>query len=368
MKLTPKKIAYHSAIKTCKNCENSFQGKICNNCGEKVFDEKNLTAKHFLHEAIDFFYHWESKVLKTIKLNFLRPGFVTKKNLEGIRVPFAKPVQLYLVVAFAFFLILSLLKISDYIPSYGDQEYYSLSQYSVLKWAKPIDQSVEKGIENLWIKKGLDIQNNLQGVYENYYFEGENYVIPGRKNEDSITLNKEKLKVYSFRQATFIRSALFDAKVGTYGKILILLLIPIFALFFFLIFYKKIKYYGASLILATHFMVYNLCIYVLWSTLIYLPERIGLPAFKGWLYKPIDLLFYNRYVEQITNFISGSSFEFVHIIFFFPWLYICFKRLFELAWWKNIIVSFLLSRIFFYLIFGVLKKFVIAFTVWSMHY
>ncbi len=368
MKLTTKKITYHSSIKICKNCENSFQGKICNNCGEKVFDEKNLTTKHFLHEAIDFFYHWESKVLKTIKLNFLKPGFVTKKNLEGVRVPYAKPVQLYLVVAFAFFLILSNLKVTDYIPAYGDQVYYSLSQYSTLRWAEPIDISVENGIKNIWDEKGLEIQKNLEQTYNDKYFDGQNYQIPGRENQDSITLTKENLKVYSYRQAALVRYALFDAKVPTYGKVLIFLLIPVFALFFFLIFYKKIKYYGAALILATHFMVYNLCFYVVWSFLNYLPARLGIFNNKSWMYKPLDLIFYNYYTEPISNYLFGTSFELLHIIFFVPWFYICFKRLFNLPWWKNLIVSFFLSRIFFYLIFGVLKKFVIAFTIWSIHY
>lgn len=58
----------------------------------KSFDEKQLGGKHFFNEAIDFFWHWESKVLKTIRLNFLKPGFVTKQNINGIRVPYANSI------------------------------------------------------------------------------------------------------------------------------------------------------------------------------------------------------------------------------------------------------------------------------------
>lgn len=367
MKLTTRKISYPSVINICKNCGNSFKGKICNHCGEKLFDEKTLTTKHFIHEAIDFFYHWESKVLKTIKLNFLKPGFVTKRNLEGIRVSYAKPVQLYLVVAFVFFVIVARLGVTDYIPGYGDQNYFSLSQYSAFKWASPIDSSVQNGIKKLWVNKGVEIENVLKESYDQYY-DGNSYQIPGRLNEDSISLNNQKVEVFVYRQMAQVRHALFTAKVSTYGKILIFLLIPVFAVFFFLFFFKKLKYYGAALVLATHFMVYNLCFYVLWSALNVLPAKLGITTSKAWMMKPFDFIFYNQYTEAISNFVFGSSFEFLHLIFFIPWLYFCFRRMFGLAWWKNIIISFCLSRIFFFLIFGVLKKFIIAFTIWSIHY
>ncbi len=366
MKLTRKRISYHAATTICKNCDHSFQGKICNQCGEKVFNEKTLTTKHFIHEAIDFFYHWESKVLKTIRLNFLKPGYVTKQNLEGIRVPYAKPVQLYLVVAFVFFVVVSKLQVSDYIPQYGDQDYYSLSAHAPFTWAKPVDRAVSDGIKNLWVKKGVEIESHISE--ENAQLKAGGYFsIPGRLHQDSIVLDERKMKVFTFRQAASIRQSLFNVKVGAYGKVFIFILIPVFALFFYLLFYKKIKYYGASLILATHFMVYNLCFYMLWSMLNVLPARVSAIP-NNWMIKPFRLIFYNSYTGRLTDFLFGSPFEFIHLIFFSTWFYFCFKRLFNLPWWQNILASYFLSRIFFYLIFGVLKKFIIAFTVWSIHY
>jgi len=43
---------------TCKNCGHQFEGKVCNQCGEKVFHEHHLSAGHFFHDVIDFFYHF----------------------------------------------------------------------------------------------------------------------------------------------------------------------------------------------------------------------------------------------------------------------------------------------------------------------
>ena len=182
MKITTKEILYSTEMHTCKNCGHVFKGKICNNCGEKIFSEKQLTTKHFLHQVIDFFYHWESKVLKTIKLNFLKPGFITQENLRGVRAPYAKPVQLYLVVAFAFFVIVGKVGQTDYIPSADDHHYYGLSAYPLFKWAKPMDEKVEASIDSLWVKKGREIEKVLQQRLKNN-FVTDNRLTMSRKGK-----------------------------------------------------------------------------------------------------------------------------------------------------------------------------------------
>ena len=163
-----------------------------------------------------------------------------------------------------------------------------------------------------------------------------------------------------------VRDTLYEHSVAAFGKILIFVLLPVFAAFFFLFFFKKIKYYGAALIFATHFMVYNLCVYSLNCLISIAPGKIYKPL-EGWVMKPLKILFYNDAIAPFSTFIFGEGFEFFHILFWMPWLFIAFKRLFNTPWWKNLIISYLCCKIFYYLIFGVLKKALIAFTIWSMH-
>ena len=350
---------------TCKNCGHVFKGKICNHCGEKIFSEEQLTTKHFFHQVIDFFYHWESKVLKTIKLNFLKPGFVTKENLRGVRVPYAKPVQLYLVVAFIFYIVVSKVGVTDYIPSFGDQDYYSLSDYRLFKWAKPIDEKVVNSIDTLWVKKGREIQEKMQKNLVNDLSVTNEMMVFGRARKDSIAIPSTKIPIIAFRQMAEVRQSLYNHSIGTFAKTFIFVLLPFFAGFFFLIFFKKIKYYGASLIFATHFMIYNLCVYSLYALVDVLP-RLMIKGFHGWVMLPFNALFYNPILEPVSSIIFGSNFEFFHLVFWIPWLFIAFKRLFKTVWWKNILISYFCSRIFFFLIFGVLKKALIAFTIWML--
>ncbi|MEN9570589.1 MAG: hypothetical protein RL172_1820 [Bacteroidota bacterium] len=366
MKIKTTHINYATETHTCNNCNHSFRGKVCNMCGEKIFKEKQLTARHFIHEAIDFFYHWESKVLKTIKLNFIKPGFVTKENLRGVRVPYAKPVQLYLVVAFLFYLLVSKIGVTDYVPSSTDHHYYYLSAHKSFKWAYPIDNWTINAIDSMWVKKGRTLQEQIEQQYQEDFVQNNQLVIPGRGRKDSVVLGMDKLPVMAFRQMAAHRQAMFDKSVGTYSKTLIFILIPAFALLFFLLFFKKIKYYGAALILATHFMVYNLCVYCLHAVINVMPMYIN-KNLGGWLMRPFTLLFYNKWTTSFSSFMFGTSFEFMHLLFWMPWMYIAFKRLFNTSWWQNLLAAYICSRVFFYLIFGILKKLMIAFTIYTLH-
>ncbi len=356
-------------IHTCRNCKHRFTGKICNQCGEKVFNEKHLTAKHFLHQVIDFFWHWENKVLKTIKLNTFKPGFVTQENLRGVTVPYAKPVQLYLVMSIIFFLGVTKIGVTDYIPNLYDFEYYSISYYKPFKWARPIDEAVEKRMLNLIDKKQQYMYHEVEESYANSRLidsTGGAWIKSKRLN-DSFYLNKQQFAVYISNVTARLSNEKFSSHIATYGKTLIFSLLPLMAAFFFLLFFKKIKYYGSALILSVHFMVYNMLVYLVTSAIFYLPLKWFDSRAGRYLMAPFELIFYNKFTAPVATFVFGDGFEFHHLVFWMPWFFIAFKRLFNTVWWKNLLISWLCSRVFFYLIFGVLKKALIAFTLWSMH-
>lgn len=351
----------------CRNCGNTFKGKICNVCGEKVFEEEQLSTKHFFHQVIDFFSHFENKVLKTIWLNIRRPGFITQQNIKGIRVPYANPIQLYLVVSILFYFTVSKIGVTDYTPAMGDHQYFFLSQYMPFKWAAPLDTAIVKGIDKMGdnkidsIKKEI-IENNFSA--ENNTSSG--YKIVDAAQSDSTYIKPEQVSALAKHEAETIFMRDFSAHVSTYSKTLIFCLLPFMAAFLFIFFFKQLKVYGASLILATHFMVYNLCFFMVHCIVDWLPSRIFNNAPRNILSRPLEL-FYRGGLQSISFFLFGGSFELFHLVFWMPWLFLAFKRLFGKPWWFNLLASYLCSRVFFYLIFGVLKKCLIAFTIWTMH-
>jgi Protein of unknown function (DUF3667) len=368
MKHKKRRNAHENNNEACKNCGHVFTGKICNMCGEAVFHEHQLSASHFLHEVIDFFYHFESKVLKTIKLNFLKPGFITNENLRGVRIPYARPVQLYLVVAVLFYISMGYFNRKDYIPAVGDHHYFGLSSYIIFKWAEPLDNYVQASIDSSWVKKGKEIEKQLADEYTANGSKDSIVKIYSRLKKDSIIVPYSKVNTLAFHDMLILRGDGFYSKIASYSKAFVFLLIPFFAVFFLLFFYKKLATYGAALIFSTHFFVYNLSIYMLYTAVNVLPAQwLHNKNLIFWMRWPFDAIFYNSYTEGITTFIFGEAFEFTHFIFWMPWLFIAFKRLFATTWWKNILISYLCCRIFYYLIFGMFKKALIAFTIWSIH-
>lgn len=89
---------------TCKNCGNHFAGKYCNNCGEKVYTEKDRSVKHILSEGLHFVTHFDGTLLTTIKTFFTRPGQLSVDYCEGKRKKYFKPISFFLLLVILYLL------------------------------------------------------------------------------------------------------------------------------------------------------------------------------------------------------------------------------------------------------------------------
>lgn len=90
----------------CKNCGNIFEGKFCNNCGQKS-DIHRLTIKHYLHDALHTFTHLDTGIIHLIKELFLRPGDVAREYIGGARKRYFSPMQ-FLILGIGISTFLSL--------------------------------------------------------------------------------------------------------------------------------------------------------------------------------------------------------------------------------------------------------------------
>jgi hypothetical protein len=91
----------------CFNCSAQLDGRYCANCGQPA-DSRMPNAMQFVHQAIESVTHADSRLWRTLKLLWLRPGQLTLEYLEGRRVSFLPPVKLYFVFSVIFFALVSL--------------------------------------------------------------------------------------------------------------------------------------------------------------------------------------------------------------------------------------------------------------------
>ncbi|MFN3839898.1 MAG: DUF3667 domain-containing protein [Cyclobacteriaceae bacterium] len=88
----------------CRSCGNHFTGLYCNQCGEKVIEEKDRSLKAFLSNILIALTFADSKFIKTLWLVIKKPGFLSKEYANGRRVNYIRPLQLFFILNLIYFL------------------------------------------------------------------------------------------------------------------------------------------------------------------------------------------------------------------------------------------------------------------------
>ncbi len=94
----------YSVERVCRNCGNSFSGRYCNRCGERISEPADKSVMAILSDVIQGFTFFDNKAIRTIKLIFLRTGELTRNFMEGVRVPFLKPLSVFFLANLFYFL------------------------------------------------------------------------------------------------------------------------------------------------------------------------------------------------------------------------------------------------------------------------
>lgn len=89
---------------TCKSCGNLFTGSYCNLCGEKVLLVSDRKFKSFLGTVLIAVTFADSKFIRTLWLILMNPGYLSKDYVDGIRVKYIRPLQLFFILNLVYFL------------------------------------------------------------------------------------------------------------------------------------------------------------------------------------------------------------------------------------------------------------------------
>jgi len=89
----------------CPTCGARVPGKFCPDCGEKKLGTADLSIRHFFVHALGEFFHFDSKIFRTFRLLFTKPGFLTAEYLRGCRKPYLHPFQIFFVANLFYFLV-----------------------------------------------------------------------------------------------------------------------------------------------------------------------------------------------------------------------------------------------------------------------
>ncbi|MEO7768455.1 MAG: DUF3667 domain-containing protein [Ferruginibacter sp.] len=188
----------------CPSCNAVYTGSFCSNCGEKKIDRHDFSIRHFVEESIEGFTHFDNRFLRSLKLLIIKPGLLTKYYFEGRRIPFMKPLQLFIVCNIIFFFLL------------GKSNVFAVSFY------------------------------NYRNFTPFIYFGTQQAIAAKAQTQDQL----------------LTLATIFNERMSTVSKSFLILFIPVFALFFSLFFFNKKKYFTEHLVFATHFFSFLILYYV----------------------------------------------------------------------------------------------------------
>ena len=94
-------------LKNCKNCERSFDEayEFCPHCGQK--DKDDLTLGVLFYNTISNYFSFDARFFKSFVPLLFKPGYLASKFIEGKRLLYLHPAQMYLFIAVVFFFLFS---------------------------------------------------------------------------------------------------------------------------------------------------------------------------------------------------------------------------------------------------------------------
>ena len=266
----------------CQNCESDLKEEFefCPNCGQKV--NEDLTIGVLFYNTISNYFSFDARFFKSFIPLMFRPGYLARKFLEGKRLLYLHPAQMYLFITVVFFFIFSFtVRNQAEIVNREIRESFNEKQGVVLKDSvaqRKIDsisdvvKRKKDSIERIEVKKALDESKWITGMDDkqidslvarddfdknksmNFNFNGremdslleikasdeELYKSMGLEEDDGWFTKKmyaQALKFYKARDGGSILKAFYDTV-----PIALFFLLPIFALILKILYFRKGRY------------------------------------------------------------------------------------------------------------------------------
>lgn len=175
----------------CLNCDSqiSEENNFCPVCGQ-VNDMNRISLKQYFSEYLAGFYSFDNRFIKTIVPLVLKPGLVSKNYVEGKRMRYVNPFQLYLHITILFFLVLGIFSTIDQFQPGSDRKSEILKELNTANPNVLVDSVANRTLEELRKNKyALDstetevISRNIMAARENLKTSGEDSL----SMEDKIT-------------------------------------------------------------------------------------------------------------------------------------------------------------------------------------
>ena len=303
----------NGSAQQCDNCYTLLQGDFCHQCGqEKKSYIRNVSG--VVTEFFGEFSNWDARVWRTLVPLWFRPGYLSRRYVDGHRVPYVPPLRLYLFTSIIAFLILARL----------------LPDTTVNKAVPEVSAAQE---QKIWSDVITEVQQDLEQDQQQTPFDSKiSFLSDPAQQEFDAKLD-----------AIIANPKLAINKFFSLAPQMMFLLLPLFALLLKLLYIRSNRYYMEHLIVALHSHSFILQFTVLYLALQALAGSISLP----WLLTVIDWL---------TTAI---------LIWIPTYLLLCQKSYYQQRWGKTVLKFWLTSSIYNVLFMSAVMGLIILSILWA---
>jgi hypothetical protein len=268
----------------CLNCGAEVIGKFCHVCGQENVEVRDNFFSMVWHFITDYF-HFDSKFFRSLLPLFTRPGFLTKEYWEGRRMRYIPPLRLFFFVTIIF-----MISTSYFYSKYGTR----------MKNSMITRDSQMKRYDSVGL---ADIHDTTK-----VYLKAWKKTVTGKELRE--------MKVRDDRQFRKLQAGLDFVFKNL--KYITFFLLPVYALWFKLLYIRRKAFYIDHIIYVMHLQTF---VYVLLTVFFVLP--VVFPKFADFL------------IQVLLAVI------FIYILFSLRFLY-------NQPWWKTVLKSLIATFVLFF--------------------
>ncbi len=261
-------------IDRCLNCGRSLPDfeNYCPDCGQENKDQK-VPVGVFLEELITSLFSFDGKFIRTLGVFLFKPGTLTRSFNSGQRKKYTHPIRLYLIFSLFYFFIIGFIIPKDMVDRILTSREISASEEIQQETEDKISESEREELTKLQQAVIKEIPNtnpdHSDSVANTLSWKELRFLsIDPEVSVETFSDTLEK-SAYAFdlgfsaekRRAFIANSNLFVSQSVKNLPLMMLVLLPIFALFVHVLYSKRQHFYIENLILGFHLHAFAYALY-----------------------------------------------------------------------------------------------------------
>ncbi|HEX8359386.1 MAG TPA: DUF3667 domain-containing protein [Longimicrobium sp.] len=276
----------------CANCASVVAGPFCAQCGQRNI-RRLVSVRRMLWDVLDDQLSVNSALPRTVSGLLLKPGFLTREYVAGRIVRYIAPFRLYLVTSLLFFLVLAL---------YADPR----------RLSEEVDRGTRAAADSAAPRAAVT-WNAPKGRILNMGPMRDTLFVPEVLKPVARRLGQQEVRINSMPRGEAVNALI--SGVERNAPKTVFLLLPLFAIFLKLLYFRRSRLYVEHFVFALHIHSFA---YVVFTAMLLTSgaySAIFLLWLLGYVFWAMKRVYGQGYRKTATKYVVLGGAYFVALMF-----------------------------------------------------